>query len=1090
MNNLIELFPAEHRETITRYKNNLSDIFDNYDVAIFMARKAICFYKALVLEKHLQKPTHCKIVSSRVLDYNVFDDFKGKKIIVIDDFVVRGESLTRTIQKLSDNNIEADVYILACSEDAFNLSKPDSQNIIDSYSILSNNDTFLLSQYITTFIEAAMCPYNIDQPIYSLEYSTLEEFDMLVKSLKLVDITSNVQGAHGIESYVFNVPKEILPCEDIKSKIELCKIRFLCKKTDNKVSIVIIPFVLLKTLTYEELDTFFAAHIQTNKIIQFINNKNECIVSENKLKVLHFVLAMKLMRLFSNVAKISGLTRLRGNDDFVFAANIEKFISESDGKSTLNFIDIKESSFDSFLQNEYISIAYDFLYSDNIDKTKYNDALGSKIKVPLLILSELKDFIASKITMNNIDTLLFSNIIDIFIDKGLIIPSIVHFEKTIVRGYKCGEVYHLGEEHFRLFAFVLSQYSSFINRDLYKTELEKLCVLFFRDAAQQHFIPYGEASGGQDEYSICFSKFGPRVSTSKPIYSASEDSVLASKLFGDRYIKKSSGRNTRILGDRSEPSYQIWNEGFLKPLNPAWHRRSTVFASKYSELQKAYEKVRKYSGYHLNSYIELLTMLSIGLNQRDQLLSLLAEIYLFKTVRAKDVNIRNILRDCNRILDGITSGMWKYMCYSSKTHPLEKLLNELLNNETTRMIGVSVGEIIDANPNADANPNIEKLINASGNLIFDIAYVVHFLCEKYSIKCAIDYRNFYKREFYELSMRPKRKDIEERLSASTQDDDLILLYDLHQRATQLLEDYEKNVQNGAPKNENNITIGIVTALPIEFAAMETMLHNPLLPKDIPSDDPNDYKIGTIETKTGKKVKVILACLKEMGTNNASSVTTHMLRTFTDIGEVILVGIAGGIPCPANSENHVRLGDIVCSNSILQYDNIKEEDNEIKIRSNTDKPSAAMIGKHNMLVADACLGKYTWEDYISKTISLHNTFKRPSEQTDILKINEIDIIHPTDDRRRNEVPRVFLGKIGSANILLKKESKRDYLRDNYGCRAIEMESAGVADGTWSCHKSYFVIRGIVDYCNPSKGDIWHPYAALCAAAYAKSLIELF
>ncbi|MCL1934104.1 MAG: hypothetical protein FWF53_09885 [Candidatus Azobacteroides sp.] len=85
MNNLIELFPAEYRDTITRYKNNLSDIFDKYDVAIFMARKAICFYKALVLEKYLQKPTHCKVVSSRVLDYNVFDDFKGKKIIVIDD---------------------------------------------------------------------------------------------------------------------------------------------------------------------------------------------------------------------------------------------------------------------------------------------------------------------------------------------------------------------------------------------------------------------------------------------------------------------------------------------------------------------------------------------------------------------------------------------------------------------------------------------------------------------------------------------------------------------------------------------------------------------------------------------------------------------------------------------------------------------------------------------------------------------------------------------------------------------------------------------------------------------------------------------
>jgi nucleoside phosphorylase len=74
--------------------------------------------------------------------------------------------------------------------------------------------------------------------------------------------------------------------------------------------------------------------------------------------------------------------------------------------------------------------------------------------------------------------------------------------------------------------------------------------------------------------------------------------------------------------------------------------------------------------------------------------------------------------------------------------------------------------------------------------------------------------------------------------------------------------------------------------------------------------------------------------------------------------------------------------------------------------------------------------------------------------------------------------------------LKDEKKRNDLRDNHNCRAIEMESSGVADGTWSCNKSYFVVREIVDYCNTKKDDKWHNYAALCAAAYAKSLIELF
>jgi nucleoside phosphorylase len=35
----------------------------------------------------------------------------------------------------------------------------------------------------------------------------------------------------------------------------------------------------------------------------------------------------------------------------------------------------------------------------------------------------------------------------------------------------------------------------------------------------------------------------------------------------------------------------------------------------------------------------------------------------------------------------------------------------------------------------------------------------------------------------------------------------------------------------------------------------------------------------------------------------------------------------------------------------------------------------------------------------------------------------------------------------------------------------------------------VVRGICDYCDSHKNDRWQPYAALCAAAYARSLVEI-
>lgn len=290
-----------------------------------------------------------------------------------------------------------------------------------------------------------------------------------------------------------------------------------------------------------------------------------------------------------------------------------------------------------------------------------------------------------------------------------------------------------------------------------------------------------------------------------------------------------------------------------------------------------------------------------------------------------------------------------------------------------------------------------------------------------------------------------------------------------------------------PKKEK--VIGVVTALPKEFAAMRFMIEDEFIPQNIPKGDPNDYRIGYITNRNSEKIKVVIAVLKEMGTNNASSVTSHMLRTFEEIEQVLLVGIAGGTPSPKNPEDHVRLGDIVCSNKILQYDNIKQTSKEVKIRSNTDKPSSIILGKKNILDSEMLMDKYPWEQSIQNISDERTNFKKPDISTDILKIEGVEVSHPEDNLRREENPRIFIGCIGSSDTLLKDEERRNYLRDNFGVRAIEMEGSGVANGTWTCEKSYFVVRGIVDYCNDDKSDLWHNYAALCAASYAKSIIEL-
>lgn len=87
-------------------------------------------------------------------------------------------------------------------------------------------------------------------------------------------------------------------------------------------------------------------------------------------------------------------------------------------------------------------------------------------------------------------------------------------------------------------------------------------------------------------------------------------------------------------------------------------------------------------------------------------------------------------------------------------------------------------------------------------------------------------------------------------------------------------------------------------------------------------------------------------------------------------------------------------------------------------------------------------------------------------------------------RESDHPSVHYGEIASGNWVIKDPKMRDELRDSYGIQCIETEAAGLMN-----HFSCLVIRGICDYCDDHKGDIWQPYAAVVAAAYAKDLLRV-
>ena len=290
-------------------------------------------------------------------------------------------------------------------------------------------------------------------------------------------------------------------------------------------------------------------------------------------------------------------------------------------------------------------------------------------------------------------------------------------------------------------------------------------------------------------------------------------------------------------------------------------------------------------------------------------------------------------------------------------------------------------------------------------------------------------------------------------------------------------------KNMTEKKYEKIKIGIITALPKEYAAVKRMFEKS---EDVffkGTSAGNRFCVGEMKSANGGMHQIALV-LCGMGNNKASIRVTNMTTHFPEIDSVIMVGIAGGIPSPEEPKRHVRLGDIVISEGIVQYDMVKSTDNGEEIRSNPQKPSAWLLEGIETLKAKEYEDIYQWKKYID--IFAKEKFAKPKME-DVLHTEDGAVIpHPEDDRKG--YPKLHYGIIASANTLLKNFKKRQELKEKLGALAVEMEASGIADATWENGIGYLVVRGICDYGDRFKCDDWQEYAAIVAACYTKDLIE--
>lgn len=289
-------------------------------------------------------------------------------------------------------------------------------------------------------------------------------------------------------------------------------------------------------------------------------------------------------------------------------------------------------------------------------------------------------------------------------------------------------------------------------------------------------------------------------------------------------------------------------------------------------------------------------------------------------------------------------------------------------------------------------------------------------------------------------------------------------------------------------DRDQVRVLIVVALPKELAAVRGTMSR--YESFGVADDPNVYAIGEFADPDGHlPPRAVLVCQSSMGNTNAATTAVDALRSFNKIEHIIMCGIAGGCPSPGSTEDHVRLGDIVFSSEkgIVEYDFVKEDDTGRSVRSSPQKPSKRMMAVISSMQAEDILGNRPWEAGIDSLVASFASFARPDDASDILHDAKGTVIaHPAGSERHDR-PRLIGGAIATADTLQKNPEARDELRDKYGARAIEMEAGGMQNAAWARDRSIMVIRGICDYCDPKKNDVWQMYAAGVAAAFTRTLV---
>ncbi|KAF3923887.1 hypothetical protein ABW20_dc0104852 [Dactylellina cionopaga] len=335
-----------------------------------------------------------------------------------------------------------------------------------------------------------------------------------------------------------------------------------------------------------------------------------------------------------------------------------------------------------------------------------------------------------------------------------------------------------------------------------------------------------------------------------------------------------------------------------------------------------------------------------------------------------------------------------------------------------------------------------------------------------------------------------------------------------------------------PSKRHEFEIAIICALPIEYDAVSHLFDQFWDKKGniymkTPGDQ-NTYATGRIG-----KFNVVLVLPPGMGTVSTVYAAANLRSSYLGVQLALLVGICGGVPKDRN-DNEILLGDVIISDSIVQYDfaryflenfvrkNTPQETlgraipdirgfvAKLQIKFHLERLRSRTAHQHTTFQTHGQPGKFKYpgmaEDKLFESSYQHkhgNSFDcdtcfqgfvcedaRTSLCTKLgcdesLLVQRKRLESKEDEEDEVQVPGIHFGPIVSGDTVMKSSRDRDMIAEREGVIGFNMERANIWDNF-----PFIAVKGVCDYADSHRNKKWQGFAAATAASAAKALLEQY